>query len=132
MIPKKAYVFESSIDMMSFMQLHPEADNCKFVSMAGLKNFAVEELLSKNLKVILCVDNDNAGKDFCERFKGRCLVFTECRMYGVKDFNELLKIQSDKRNFFYAVDKVTEWSKNGIAKETSREVRYGKHGNRSI
>lgn len=130
--PPKAYVFESAIDMMSFMQLHPEADNCKFVSMAGLKNFAVEELLSKNLEVILCVDNDNAGKNFCERFKGRCLVFTECRMYGVKDFNELLKTRSDKRNFFCAVDKVTEWSKNVIAKETSREVRYGKHGNRSI
>lgn len=130
--PPKAYVFESAIDMMSFMQLHPEADNCKFVSMAGLKKFAVEELLSKNLEVILCVDNDNAGKNFCERFKGRCLVFTECRMYGVKDFNELLKTRSDKRNFFCAVDKVTEWSKNVIAKETSREVRYGTHGNRSI
>lgn len=130
--PQKAYVFESAIDMMSFMQLHPEADNCKFVSMAGLKNFVVEELLEKEIKVVLCVDNDNAGEDFRKRFTGRCFSFTECRVYGVKDFNELLQKRYGQKDFFSAVGKMAEWSKNVIAKEVSREVRYGKHGNRAI
>ena len=130
--PQKAYVFESAIDMMSFMQLHPEADNCKFVSMAGLKNFVVEELLEKEIKVVLCVDNDNAGEDFRKRFTGRCFSFTECRVYGVKDFNELLQKRYGQKDFFSAVGKMAEWSKNVIAKEVSREVRYGMHGNRAI
>ncbi len=130
--PVKAYVFESAIDLMSFMQLHSEANDCSFVSMAGLKNFAIEELLSRNMKVILCVDNDRAGKDFCERFRGQCFVFTECRLYGVKDFNELLQKQYRKRDFFSAVDKLSEWSEKVIAKEQTREVRYGTHGNRTI
>ncbi|MCI7351797.1 MAG: DUF3991 and toprim domain-containing protein [Ruminococcus sp.] len=130
--PQKAYVFESAIDMMSFMQLHPEADNCKFVSMAGLKNFVVEELLEKEIKVVLCVDNDNAGEDFRKRFTGRCFSFTECRVYGVKDFNELLQKRYGQKDFFSAVGKMAEWSTNVIAKEVSREVRYGMHGNRAI
>lgn len=130
--PEKAYVFESTIDLMSFMQLHPEVNDCSFVSMAGLKNFAIEELLSRNMKVILCVDNDRAGKEFCERFRGRCFVFTECRLYGVKDFNELLQKQFRKRDFFSAVDKLSEWSEKVIAKEQTKEVRYGTHGNRTI
>lgn len=130
--PQKAYVFESTIDLMSFMQLHPEVNDCSFVSMAGLKKSAIEELLSRNMKVILCVDNDRAGKEFCERFKGRCFVFTECRLYGVKDFNELLQKQFRKRDFFSAVDKLSEWSEKVIAKEQTKEVRYGTHGNRTI
>ncbi|MGN0599540.1 MAG: toprim domain-containing protein [Oscillospiraceae bacterium] len=130
--PQKAYVFESTIDLMSFMQLHPEVNDCSFVSMAGLKKSAIEELLSRNMKVILCVDNDRAGKEFCERFKGRCFVFTECRLYGIKDFNELLQKQFRKRDFFSAVDKLSEWSEKVIAKEQTKEVRYGTHGNRTI
>ncbi len=130
--PEKAYVFESAIDLMSFMQLHPEVNDCSFVSMTGLKNFAIEELLSRNMKVIMCVDNDRAGREFCERFKGRCFVFTECRLYGIKDFNELLQKQFRKRDFFSAVDKLSEWSEKVIAKEQTKEARYGTHGNRTI
>jgi len=73
--PEKAYVFESAIDMMSFMHLHPNAENCEFVSMGGLKPSAVNTLLQRNLKVVLCVDNDEAGKNFCKKFEGKCSVF---------------------------------------------------------
>ncbi|MGN0587759.1 MAG: DUF3991 domain-containing protein [Oscillospiraceae bacterium] len=129
---EKAYVFESAIDLMSFMQLHSEANNCKFVAMAGLKPTVVEDLLSKGLKVVLCVDNDDAGMEFCRRFAGRCLVFTECRKNGVKDFNELLQKRFPKKDFFGVVRSMSQWSEKVIKQEIAREVRYETYGNRSI
>lgn len=105
--PVKAYVFESAIDLMSFIQLHPEADNCKFVSMAGLKPSAVEALLSEGLKVVLCVDNDKAGLSFCKQFAERCTYFSECKKYGVKDFNELL---CKKKDFKSTVKSMAVWA----------------------
>lgn len=88
--PRKAFVFESSIDLMSFIALHPDVTDCKFVAMAGLKPNVVEKLLASGLDVTLCVDNDQAGKNFCKQFSGRCKCFVECMMNNVKDFNELL------------------------------------------
>ena len=61
---KAAYVFEAPIDMMSYMQLHPELDNCCFVAMSGLKHSVVHSLSEQGFKIISCVDNDKAGKEF--------------------------------------------------------------------
>lgn len=108
--PQGAYVFESAIDMMSFMHLHPNAQNCEFVSMGGLKPSVVETLLQRGLKVALCVDNDEKGKYFCESFGDRCTVFTECHKNGVKDFNELLQKLNPKKNFTDTVKRISEWS----------------------
>ena len=66
--PKKAYVFESSIDLMSFMALHPDVTDCTFAAMAGLKPNVVEKLLAGGLPVTLCVDNDQAGQNFANQF----------------------------------------------------------------
>lgn len=88
--PKKAFVFESSIDLMSFIALHPDVTDCKFAAMAGLKPNVVEKLLASGLDVTLCVDNDQAGRNFCKQFGGRCKCFVECMMNNFKDFNELL------------------------------------------
>lgn len=108
--PQGAYVFESAIDMMSFMHLHPSAKNCEFVSMGGLKPSVVETLLQRGLKVALCVDNDEKGKYFCENFGNRCTVITECYKNGVKDFNELLQKLNPPKNFTDTVKKISEWS----------------------
>ena len=108
--PQGAYVFESAIDMMSFMHLHPNAQNCEFVSMGGLKPSVVETLLQRGLQVALCVDNDEKGKYFCESFGDRCMVFTECHKNGVKDFNELLQKLNPKKNFTDTVKRISEWS----------------------
>lgn len=108
--PQGAYVFESAIDMMSFMHLHPNAQNCEFVSMGGLKPSVVETLLQRGLKVALCVDNDEKGKFFCEGFGDRCTVITECHKNGVKDFNELLQKLNPKKNFTDTVKRISEWS----------------------
>lgn len=108
--PQGAYVFESAIDMMSFMHLYPNAKNCEFVSMGGLKPSVVETLLERGLKVALCVDNDEKGKLFCEGFGDRCMTFTECHKHGVKDFNELLQKLNPKKNFSDTVKKFSDWS----------------------
>lgn len=108
--PQGAYVFESAIDMMSFMHLHPNAQNCEFVSMGGLKHSVVDTLLERGLKVVLCVDNDEKGKIFCQGFGDKCMVFTECHRSGVKDFNELLQKLNPKKNFTDTVKKISDWS----------------------
>ena len=62
---KTVYLFESAIDLMSFVQLHPEIGNAKFVSMSGLKpTIAAHYINDPNVKVISCVDNDSAGDAF--------------------------------------------------------------------
>ncbi len=58
------YIFEAPIDLMSFVQLHPETENAKFVAMGGLKPSIAEPYINSELKVISCVDNDKAGQAF--------------------------------------------------------------------
>lgn len=123
--PEGAYVFESAIDMMSFMHLHPNAQNCEFVSMGGLKHSVVDTLLERGLKVVLCVDNDEKGKIFCQGFGDKCMVFTECHKNGVKDFNELLQKLNPKKNFASTVQKMSQWSDRVQEKATAvKETLY--------
>ncbi len=90
--PKKAYVFESAIDLMSFKQLaNPDKiQNSVLVSMAGLKPNSLRSLAEAGVKMYSCVDNDEAGIKFSE-VNG----LTPCRKIleenGVKDYNELLQ-----------------------------------------
>lgn len=121
--PAGAYVFESAIDMMSFMHLHPEAQKCEFVSMGGLKPSVVESLLERGLKVALCVDNDGKGKKFQEKFADRCIVMNECAKGGVKDYNELLLKKYPKKSFIGEIHKMSEWAEKvqeraALSKET--------------
>ncbi len=118
---QKAYVFESAIDLMSFMTLHPEINNCSYVSMAGLKKLVVEDLLTKFDKVILCVDNDQPGNLFCQDYAGRCLRSTECSNNGVKDYNDLLcKFQSVKKKS----ELMEKWARQAVLKAQERSVIY--------
>lgn len=69
--PKKSdtvYLFEAPIDLMSFVELHPEIENAKFVAMGGLKpSIAANYINDTSLNVVSCVDNDNAGMAFNNR-----------------------------------------------------------------
>ena len=126
--PQKAFVFESSIDLMSFICLHPDCTDCKFVAMAGLKPNVVEKLLAGGLPVTLCVDNDTAGQSFINQFGSRCRYFTECRMNNVKDFNELLKMKKNVP-FSERVGAVKSWADKAIQKisdEQSRKVAFAR------
>ena len=64
--PKKCYVFESAIDLLSFKQLaDPEKiKDSVLVSMAGLKLNALKSITEKGIKMYSCVDNDGAGISF--------------------------------------------------------------------
>lgn len=120
--PKTAYVFESAIDLMSFMSLHPDVTDCKFAAMAGLKPNVVEKLLADGLNAALCVDNDKAGQNFCRQFDGRCKFVTECARNNVKDFNELLKARKNVP-FSERVGAMKSWADKALQKITVDQIR---------
>lgn len=65
---KTVYLFEAPIDLMSYVQLHPEINDAKFVAMSGLKPNLIQKYIDdNNLKIISCVDNDAAGINFNNR-----------------------------------------------------------------
>ena len=71
---EKAFFFESAIDMLSYLQMHSkELDNCRLVSMMGVKpNIVLDTMLRHNISpenVFLCSDNDTAGNDFAQRLQ---------------------------------------------------------------
>ena len=71
---EKAFFFESAIDMLSYLQMHDqELDNCRLVSMMGVKpNIVLDTMLRHNIypkNVFLCSDNDTAGNDFAQRLQ---------------------------------------------------------------
>lgn len=121
-IPQKAYVFESSIDLMSFMALHPDVTDCTFAAMAGLKPNVVEKLIAGGLPVTLCVDNDKAGQNFANQFGSRCKYFTECRANNVKDFNELLKAKKTV-TFAERASAVRSWADKALHKISEEQTR---------
>lgn len=120
--PKRAYVFESAIDLMSFMSLYPNVTDCKFAAMAGLKPNVVEKLLAGGLNVSLCVDNDKAGQNFCRQFEGRCSFVTECERHNVKDFNELLKVKKTVP-FSEKVGSMKSWADKALQKISDEQLR---------
>ena len=71
---ENALFFESSIDMLSYMQLHQnELDNHRLISMMGVKPNIVEATMERYHispeRVFLCSDNDEAGNNFAERLQ---------------------------------------------------------------
>ncbi|MFR0999650.1 MAG: YodL domain-containing protein, partial [Ruminococcus sp.] len=71
---EKAFFFESAIDMLSYLQMHDqELDNCRLVSMMGVKpNIVLDTMLRHNIppeNVFLCSDNDTAGNEFAQRLQ---------------------------------------------------------------
>ena len=85
-VPDKiVYLFEAPIDLMSFVQLHPEIENAHFVAMEGLKPSIAKHYINEDWLVYSCVDNDAAGKAFndkilnkkmAESFGGKCTSMT--------------------------------------------------------
>ena len=96
--PEKVYLFESPIDMLSFMDIHKNANDAIFCAMGGLKHGIADKFISKGVSIISCVDNDEAGTEFNNRYaEYKCFsVNNECRQANVKDFNELLLSKAEK------------------------------------
>lgn len=71
---KTLYVYEAPIDLMSHYEMNKEKlikDNALLVAMTGLKSNAVLNNIKEYdpEKIIFCVDNDTAGKDFIEKMR---------------------------------------------------------------
>lgn len=90
--PKKCYVFESAIDLLSFKQLaKPEKiQNSVLVSMAGLKPNTLKKFAESGMKMYACVDNDEAGIKFTQ-VNGLVPCRKILEENSVKDYNDLLK-----------------------------------------
>jgi hypothetical protein len=91
----RAYVFESVIDLMSFIALHNQSqlDGCVLLSLGGTKELLFDSIASdiraKGIEIFSCVDNDEEGQKF-ERNTGLQRAFDVLERNGVKDWNELL------------------------------------------
>jgi hypothetical protein len=108
-IPDTAYIFESAIDMMSYVQLHPEVNNAEFVSMAGLRDFAVWQLAKRGIRIVSCVDNDEAGRKFNERLMTQS-VGMQSNLYKCGFEFEMLNQSSEQQggNVTFAKAKVND------------------------
>lgn len=97
--PKRAYIFESAVDLMSFYTFcdKKKLEGAMLVSMAGLKPAVPKKLEAEGVQIISCVDNDDAGRKFeaennFVRSKG---VKQQLDDRGFKDWNELLVFKSE-------------------------------------
>lgn len=124
--PVRAFIFESGIDLMSFYSMCNDKSKLKgtmLVSMAGLKNFVVEQLREQGLHVISAVDNDVAGRKF-ERnnnISRSDFVTEKLDIHNFKDWNERLEYQTKHPNFLVEEKAIIQEHRDKISKEHSQE-----------
>lgn len=97
--PKRAYIFESAIDLMSFYTFcdKKKLEGAMFVSMSGLKPSVPKKLESEGIQIISCVDNDEAGRMFEKEngFVRSESVKSYLDYRGFKDWNEMLVFKAE-------------------------------------
>lgn len=90
------FVFEAAIDMLSFIQLFPKDwKKRSYLSLGGVSSMALMAFLSERPKitsVFLCLDNDRAGNEACEKLAGEISErYSVIRLKpSRKDWNEIL------------------------------------------
>lgn len=103
--PSKTYICESAIDAMSLYTIHenekaqlPLASRCLglqtlYVSLSGVANTQKIDRIIKNTHgpIILAVDNDDAGRALCEKYKGIDRIIKDLPPDPFKDWNEMLQ-----------------------------------------
>ena len=90
------FVFEAAIDLLSFIQLFPKDwKKRSYLSLGGVSSVALMTFLSERpqiTSVFLCLDNDHAGNEACEKLAGE--IPDGYRMIRLKparkDWNEIL------------------------------------------
>ena len=86
------YLFESTIDALSYKTLNPEKNGLYVVLNGSALINKVHELeLDKFSKVVCCFDNDETGKKFCDKINQSTTSKVEIETPTGKDFNEDLK-----------------------------------------
>ena len=90
------FVFEAAIDLLSFIQLFPKDwKKRSYLSLGGVSSMALTAFLSERpqiTSVFLCLDNDQAGNEACEKLAGEILEgYSVIRLKpSRKDWNEIL------------------------------------------
>ena len=74
-IGENAYFFKSAIDLLSYLQMNKNLDNCRLVSMMGVKPSSVIDTMKRHNiapdNIYICSDNDTAGNEFADRLRGQ-------------------------------------------------------------
>ena len=110
---EKAYFFESAIDMLSYLQMNKNLDNCRLVSMMGVKpNIVLDTMKRHNIapeNIYICSDNDTAGNDFASKLQQQ---YPEMKRISTpekyKDWNDMLRGIERKTENTKEVDSVAE------------------------
>ena len=90
------FVFEAAIDLLSFIQLFPKDWNKRsYLSLGGISGAALMAFLSERpqiTSVFLCLDNDQAGNEACEKLTEEIQDrYSVIRLKpSRKDWNEIL------------------------------------------
>ena len=96
------FVFEAPIDMLAFITLHrKDWQKHSYVALCSVSERALFHRLEMNAnlrKIVLCLDNDNAGISACERIKSilRNKGYSDVRIFHSinKDWDEDIKAQN--------------------------------------
>ena len=90
------FVFEAAIDLLSFIQLFPKDwKKRSYLSLGGISSAALMAFLSERpqiTSVFLCLDNDQAGNEACEKLAEKIPDgYSAIRLKpSKKDWNEIL------------------------------------------
>lgn len=99
-----AYFFESAIDAVSFADLHPELDNYRLISMAGVKPSILEETMKRYgiqpQNIYICTDNDKAGNEFAEKLIKKYPAMKRITPQSAKDWNDILQGRVEKMKLY--------------------------------
>ena len=112
-IVENAYFFESAIDLLSYLQMNKNLDNCRLISMMGVKpNIVIDTMNRQNIapeNIYICSDNDTAGNDFASKLQQQ---YPEIKRISTpenfKDWNDMLRGINRKIENTKEVDSVAE------------------------
>lgn len=110
---ENAYFFESAIDLLSYLQMNKNLDNCRLISMMGVKpNIVIDTMNRQNIapeNIYICSDNDTAGNDFASKLQQK---YPEIKRISTpenfKDWNDMLRGINRKIENTKEVDSVAE------------------------
>ena len=97
----RLFVFESPIDLLSFIDLYPkEWESRTYVSLGGVSDKALQYVLSHRpdiRRIYLCLDHDEAGEAACKRIADSLADSYSIIRYvpALKDWNEVLQHRED-------------------------------------
>ena len=124
------FVFEAAIDLLSFIQLFPKdwKKRC-YLSLGGVSSMALMAFLSERpqiTSVFLCLDNDQAGNEACEKLAGEISEgYSVIRLKpSRKDWNEILCdriIRYLTENRGIEKDLVEKWISSGDIYEEKKQ-----------